>query len=431
MKLEYHSWDKTGGKLKGELQMAIVNGFYNDFDKETLSRRNSNDYRTVFQVDRDRILHSYAFRRLQGKTQVFKPGEYDFYRTRLTHTIEVAQIGRSICNFLLSCGTVLRSDFFIDPDLVEAICLAHDIGHPPFGHVGERTLNELMAQFGGFEANAQTIKLLTETIYTCSEPGRLKGMQPTRALLDGVFKYKQFRSDDPKKFMYDDQRIYLNFVFSGLVEIDKEWKSIECAIMDWADEVAYSVGDVVDGVRARIITIEKLERWQSPKRYEPMVTELIGVLRKDTLAKFAADKIGHFIVASQISDANGTPAAELTNRHRYRLKIDAERRLEERCLEGIASDLLFQSPEVQQLEFKAMKMLSALFDVLAKAYVFGENSDWRLLKKDIESRFDKANDQAQKARHLCDYVSGMSDEYAIRGYRRLFDSDFGSIVDLV
>ena len=124
----------------------MENTFYNDFDVATPSaeRRRDDEYRSGFQISRDRILHTSAFRRLQGKTQVFLTGEYDFYRTRLTHSLEVSQIGRSICAALRSRSPHLGADHFIDPDLVEAACLAHDLGHPPFGHAGERSLHYWM-----------------------------------------------------------------------------------------------------------------------------------------------------------------------------------------------------------------------------------------------------------------------------------------------
>src|SRR5436190_15122483 len=112
----------------------MTNRFYTAFDSETLGLGRKTDYRNAFQIDRDRIIHAHAFRKLQSKTQVFLSGEYDFYRTRLTHTMEVAQIARSICHFLLSRGDPLSDDFFVDSDLVEASSLAHDMGHPPFGH---------------------------------------------------------------------------------------------------------------------------------------------------------------------------------------------------------------------------------------------------------------------------------------------------------
>src|SRR5260221_5658519 len=125
------------------------NQFYNEFDYESVEPRETDPHRSPFQIDRDRIIYSSAFRRLQSKTQVFVSGEFDFYRTRLTHSLEVAQIGRSICSFLQKGSAALGTDFFIDPDLVEAVCLAHDLGHAPFGHAGERTLHQLMIQYVG------------------------------------------------------------------------------------------------------------------------------------------------------------------------------------------------------------------------------------------------------------------------------------------
>ena len=147
------------------LKPSPRNGFYNSSDLESQHPREPDDFRSPFEVDRDRIIYSSAFRRLQAKTQVFVSGEFDFYRTRLTHSLEVAQIGRSICSFLQKTSAALGTDFFIDPDLVEAVCLAHDLGHAPFGHAGERTLHQLMLQYGGFEGNAQSLRIITETIY--------------------------------------------------------------------------------------------------------------------------------------------------------------------------------------------------------------------------------------------------------------------------
>src|SRR3984885_2718827 len=140
--------------------------FYNAFDRDYL-RNESNperkhDYRSVFHQDRDRLMFTSSFRRLQAKTQVFQAGEYDFYRTRLTHSLEVANIAKSIAVWLRRQETAAA----VDPDLVEAICLAHDIGHPPFGHAGERALNALMENHGGFEGNAQTLRILTRTVYS-------------------------------------------------------------------------------------------------------------------------------------------------------------------------------------------------------------------------------------------------------------------------
>jgi dGTPase len=228
------------------------------------------EYRSAFQIDRDRIIHSSAFRRLQSKTQVFLSGEYDFYRTRLTHSIEVAQIGRSICGWLRQQSDMLDDECFIDPDLVESACLSHDLGHPPFGHAGERTLHRLMEPYGGFEGNAQTLRILTQTLFS---EGRA-GMNPTRALLDGVLKYKTLfmpsaRIGKTNHYLYDDQETWLDFALGGQafpVELTpgKErngFKSIECQIMDWADDTAYSLNDLADGIRAGFINVTSLEHW--------------------------------------------------------------------------------------------------------------------------------------------------------------------------
>ena len=148
------------------------NRFYQAFDTERQSGYESGgDFRSPFQIDRDRVLHTPAFRRLQNKTQVFWSGEYDFYRTRLTHSLEVAQIGRSICHWLRTNDERLSEECFVDPDLVEAVCLSHDLGHPPFGHAGERSLNHFLAPYGGFEGNAQTLRLLTERIFSQKRQG--------------------------------------------------------------------------------------------------------------------------------------------------------------------------------------------------------------------------------------------------------------------
>src|SRR3954467_5097526 len=216
------------------------NRFYTSFDTQPLAEVRRQDYRSPFQIDRDRVIHSHAFRKLQSKTQVFLSGEYDFYRTRLTHSMEVAQIGRSICHYLRTQAGVLTEDFFIDGDLVEAVCLAHDLGHPPFGHSGERTLQELMLRWGGFEGNAQTLHLLTETIYQ-NEAG-VRGMAPTRALLDGVLKYKklfrEFPAPPTNHFLYDPQERHRAFVFGHAaipaeLHVDEKLnalKSVECQI---------------------------------------------------------------------------------------------------------------------------------------------------------------------------------------------------------
>ena len=321
----------------------------------------------------------------------------------------------------------------IDPDLVEAVCLAHDVGHAPFGHAGERALNELMDNYGGFEGNAQTLRVLTETIWRGSSPGERLGMNPTRALLDGVLKYKKTRSvvRSTNHFIYNEQQKYIDFVHAGSSRKDREALSIECQIMNWADDVAYSVYDFLDAVYARFITMDKLTTWQSKKRHAPLIEELIERLRNREIAKFAAHKIGEFIESCQlIKTANKTVAAR-TNRYRYELKVPDNKRAEQECLKEIAKDLVFASPAVQQLEYKAQAMIKQLFQVLSETYVRAKPIRRHLLNEDVEKMFEKTKRVGDRARLLCDYVSGMSDDYVIRTCRRLFDPEFGSIVDLV
>src|SRR5271156_5328350 len=247
--------------------------FYNAFDQgcflNAFNPERRQDYRSVFQQDLSRILFTGAFRRLQAKTQVFQAGEYDFYRTRLTHSLDVASVAKSIAIWMETRHPGVR----VDSHLVEGICLAHDIGHPPFGHAGERVLNELMEPYGGFEGNAQTLRILTRTIYNRGE-GR-GGMSPSRALLDGVLKYKRLHRDrgsETNHFIYDDQAEVLEFCFGttdiagklGTNEVNR-FQSLECQIMDMADDVAYSSFDIVDGAKARFLTADKVKAWREEK----------------------------------------------------------------------------------------------------------------------------------------------------------------------
>src|SRR5579872_6219571 len=199
--------------------------------------------RSAFEIDKGRIIHSAAFRRLQGKTQVLGAGRRDFYRTRLTHSLEVAQIGRGICNEIPAI-----SDFKVDTDLVETICLAHDIGHPPFGHSGEECLNELMFKDGGFGANAQNLRVVT-FIETKRKEG---GLNLSRAALDGLTKYptlfskKEFKDRKPE-FVYPDHKGLLNWIKKGVLNPSN--RPIECEIAEWADTSVYSVNDIEDNFR--------------------------------------------------------------------------------------------------------------------------------------------------------------------------------------
>jgi dGTPase len=421
----------------------MQNRFYSAFDSETIGGGRKRDYRTPFQMDRDRIIHAHAFRKLQSKTQVFLSGEYDFYRTRLTHSMEVAQIGRSICAYLHSRGEPLAPDFTIDSDLVEAVCLAHDLGHPPFGHSGERTLQELMGRWGGFEGNAQTLHLLTETIYQ-NESG-VRGLVPTRALLDGVLKYKklyrEFPAPPPRHFLYDPQEQYRTFVF-GPAAIPAELhagerlnacKSVECQIMDWADDAAYSVNDIVDGVKAGFLTIERVERWAAGEAIDAerqrWLDQLFNAIRGDRLENVFAQRIGAFITACRLRERRNFMSAQ-TNRYRFELSVAAGAEREVAFYKKMANDIIFESPQLQQMEHKARRVLFDLWDSCWRNYVERGPRVIRILPPHVGRLIESETTEAGKARQICDWLAGLTDGMIVRTYQRLFDPQFGSIRDL-
>jgi len=421
----------------------MENTFYNDFDMQCLTKERAADYRSPFEIDRDRIIHTSAFRRLQAKTQVFLSGEYDFYRTRLTHSLEVAQIGRSICKFLQHESPLLSKEFAVDSNLVEAICLSHDLGHPPFGHSGERTLNELMKPYGGFEGNAQTLRLITETIY--SSKGERQGMNPTRSFLDGILKYKTPHGElenPANHFIYDEQRSYVEFAFGG-ASLPKElsagkklnsFRSVECQIMDWSDDAAYSLNDLADGIHSGIINKEKLERWASERSLSReenrSLEEVLDAISTGQLEKIIAGKIGHFIQACSLSEWKNFMSGR-TNRYCFRLEIDQAIQREAELYKNISIDLVFRSPQLHQMEHKGGYILKKIFNAFEENYLGKENSKINLLPRDTEQSVRNTASPRQRMRLLCDHIAGMTDGFAVRTYKRLFDAEFGSLADLI
>lgn len=427
----------------------MQNTFYSPFDYERFpaTPAQAGDYRTAFQIERDRIIFSYPFRRLQSKTQVFQSGEYDFYRTRLTHSIEVSKIGRSICEYLLSNSDLINREFHIDADLTEAICLAHDLGHPPFGHIGERKLNELMAPHGGFEGNAQTLRILTELIY--ERPGRTKGIAPTRAFLDGVMKYKTTQQEWIKQtdkapkhhFIYDAQAYWRDQVFADhplpeplqTAKSLNAFKSIECQIMDWGDDTAYSLHDIVDGIHARYITVGSLTDWAENQDLQPaqaaLVDKLCQKIKSNSYEPYFASRVGTFVHACTLRPRRGF-LSQTTQRHAFDLVIDPEVKAESALYKTIALDLIFKSPQLQQIEFKGGYILERLFDALGSHCAEPGQPRLNLLPTAVQTLVDGETTAAGRYRRLCDYIAGLTDGLAVRTYKRLYDADFGSIAEL-
>ena len=440
----------AGLLARKKLKRDVQNRFYQSFDLERESGKSyEGDFRTPFQVDRDRILHTPAFRRLQSKTQVFWSGEYDFYRTRLTHSLEVAQVGKSISRWLKHSSDLLEDDFYIDEDLMEAICLSHDLGHPPFGHAGERSLNHFMADYGGFEGNAQTLRLLTDRVFSQSRTG----MDPTRAFADGVLKYKSLWSElrtctgklPGNHFLYDDQINRLTWAMGEqdfpleLVpgKVRDSFKSIECQIMDWADDTAYSLNDLADSVRAGFLTVEKVRMWAEKNGADlsekaPM-GKLVSAIRDGMIEPFVGSRIGKFIRAATLEkDVNFL--TEISNRYAFKVVIDDKTRAESELFKALAFEVVFLSPQLKQLEHKGSMMLRRLWEVLELRYVKGELIDgqnFQLLGDHDTAEIESVETPEEKARLVCDFLAGMTDGFATRMYRRLFEPGFGSIGDLV
>ena len=428
--------------------MKRKNLFYNDFDFErTETSKRPEDYRTPFQIDRDRVIHSSEFRRLQGKTQVFLSGEYDYYRTRLTHSIEVAQVGRSICAYLNThANTPFNNEYFIDEDLVEAACLAHDLGHPPFGHAGERILNELMKNFGGFEGNAQTLRLITEIFYRIGDHRR--GMKPTRAFVDSILKYKIPYSnfENPENhFIYDNQQKYIDFIFAEkevdprLLEQSKlnDFRSIECQIMDWADDTSYAINDIADSIAGKFMTIKNIEKWAQDNSDElglgllelNAIEKIIIWIRDGVFKSKLGSEIGDFIHAITIRERK-TFMDDKTNRYKYELVIDRDIQKLADLYKKISVDIVFRSPQIFQMEFKGNHILRSIYNALSDNYVEQVKAP-RLLPEFTDSLLRSKPTRELRARVICDYIAGMTDNYAGRTFKRLYDPDFISFSDFI
>jgi dGTPase len=317
---------------------------------------------------------------------------------------------------------------------VEACCLAHDIGHPPFGHAGESALNEMLAEAGGFEGNAQTLRILTHLIF-----GSDGGMKPTRALVDGVMKYKDTYVDStvtPSKFLYNDQKAILDFVFSHPSwetecgpELHK-YRSIECQIMDWADDVAYALMDIVDGFNAHFISLDSVEKWRRThpglnKHHEQILDELMDDVSSGKMERTFARHVGDCITGTSLSSRKNF-LSRRSNRYALDLTVHAPLRDRIEFYKKLSTDLIFRTPQIKQLEYKGRRVLVQLFQALRENY--SRPRPMRLVPQSVETLISMA--PAEADRTLADYLSSLTDTAAIRIHRRLFDPAYGSITDL-
>ncbi len=374
---------------------------------------------------------------------MYLSGEYDFYRTRLTHSIEVAQIGRSICHFLQEDSEYLNHEFHVDSDLVEACCLSHDLGHPPFGHGGERTLRRLFQDIGGFEGNAQTLRLITDTLYQTN--GVQRGISPTRAFLDGVLKYKSTfseRAGPDNHYIFDIQRVYRDFAHAGEPRLLGEQpdgafehlSSLECQIMDWADDTAYCINDIVDGVRAGFLTMERLERWAAREgldaETQPLFDAFINDIRKEQLEAIFSIKIGEFIRACRLAPRECTHS-KATNRYAFKLAIDSESKRAARFYKRVALDLIFRSAPLQQMDYKGDRVLEDLYRAISDSYFESRKPKSKILPEQAAIWMQNAGDDEVGKRLVArDFLASLTDRQALRIHKRLYDPEYASIIDL-
>jgi len=345
---------------------------------------NEPDYRTSFQRDRDRILHTTAFRRLEYKTQVFINYEGDYFRTRLTHTLEVAQIGRTLARALGG-----------NEDLVESICLAHDLGHSPFGHSGEVALARLMKDFGGFDHNKQSVRIVTELEQRFPE---FPGLNLTWEVREGMVKHEsEYDISDAKDF---------NPELRG---------NLETQIANVADELAYTTHDLDDGLRSNMITPQMLEgnslwqilretyNWHGPDLSEMerhrMIRQLVGIMVTDMIE--ATDK--------RLKESKAKSAIDLQKLKHNVIGYSEEMQRRNRELKDFLYKNMYRHFRVVRMQVKAEKLITDLFNAYREEpLMLPDTAQTTIEQRGLE-------------RTISDYIAGMTDRYAIEEHQKLFN----------
>lgn len=458
-------------------------------------KKADDDIRSEWERDYSRIIHSAAFRRLQAKTQVLGLGESDFYRTRLTHSMEVAQIGIGILKFLQhrynpenkSKEVHAEEIYSVLPTsaLMGAICLAHDIGHPPFGHGGEVALNICMRHYGGFEGNGQTLRILSRLAHYSVE----NGLNPTRRMLLGVLKYpanysKAFnaaisqepktpywlsKSDEhkPPKCYLDTELDIVKWVLKPLSDIEKKKftkvdksnkakhfkpfrKSLDASIMELADDISYGLHDLEDAITLKLITSIEWDNYFNNKEtysklndsnltaekvfsdccldYHQLKNELFS--DKSYLRKKAIGKLVHTLIThTKIVETNNTFTTPLI---KWNAKLEDNYERLRKIIFDLVMDRVIRSSNVQQLEFKGQKIVIELFQAIDSDAERLLPEKTRIKLEDIKQDYGSLNDKEYKkrrARLICDYIAGMTDDYATRLYEKIYHPHKGSIFD--
>jgi len=347
--------------------------------------------RSEFQRDRDRIIHSTAFRRLEYKTQVFLNHEGDLFRTRLTHSIEVAQIGRTLARSLR-----------LNEDLVEATALAHDLGHTPFGHVGQDVLNECMKDYGGFEHNLQSLRVVD---HLEEHYGAFDGLNLTFETREGILKHCSLTN----------ARVLGEL---GQRFIDKTQPSLEAQLTNLADEIAYNNHDIDDGLRSGLLTMAQMDEVELFARHRHAVeAQYPGLPGRRALYETI-----RLMITAMTADLVETSAARLLDaapqdiedvrKGPPLIRFSDAMRAETTALKRFLYANLYRHFQVNRMRVKASRVVRELFDAFMQDPV--------LLPPDYQVAAGDVNKQARK---IADYIAGMTDRYAIREHRRIFSLD--------
>jgi dGTPase len=354
------------------------------------------EFRTEYQRDRDRIIHSNAFRRLVYKTQVFVNHEGDLYRTRVTHSIEVAQIARSVARAL-----------GVNEALTEAICLAHDLGHTPFGHAGQDALNECMRPYGGFEHNLQSLRVVDELEERYAE---FPGLNLTFECREGILKHCSARA---ARELGEVGERFLNRTQPGL----------EAQIANVADEIAYNNHDVDDGIRAQLVELEELRGTRLFRRQLEIVTAKYPDLAERRLIHEVIRRMINHIVVDLIRTSQGRleaarPASidEVRAQPGPLIALSDAARDEHAELMHFLRERLYRHYKVLRMTAKARRVIKDLFEAfLADIHLMPPEH------REAAARGETSQGAAGRARAVADYIAGMTDRYAILEHRRIFD----------
>ncbi len=440
---------------------------------EFLQGQESRQARIVYQRDRARVIHSASFRRLQAKTQIFGLSESDFYRTRLTHSMEVAQIGSGLVEQLITVGTEGGKEADYLPwlpsmYLIEAICLAHDLGHPPYGHGGEVALNYMMRHFGGFEGNAQTLRILARLGEYTPENGldlscrTTLGVMKYPALYNEViahnadyqsqllepevtdFRTLQMHRWNPPKSLYSEEKAIFDWVLSPFCESDRNhfteltmcegachnrtrYKALDTTIMELADDIAYGIHDLEDAVAMKMVSRDlwQAEVMEDPvfKQYHLWGEEMTARLFSPSsrARKHAISKMVGLMVESIYIDQNPLFEHPLL---RYQAKLAEGESAVLELLKRFVFKNVITIPEVKQMEYKGQLIVLDLFKSLRA-------NPTTLLPRSTYAKYAQAESEQAQQRVICDYIAGMTNTYASRLYAKLFTPTQGSVFDVL